>query len=75
MKKAEAERSIRHLCHQWAEERRLTQQQLECPSFSEFRRWLDEKGYARYLRFRSSMGTIDDAELWFNEEFKQTWRR
>lgn len=73
MKKAECEEAIRHLCHEWA--RDLTPAQLEHPSFSAFKEWVRQKGYSRYLDFRSTMGAEYDAEMWFDQEFKQTWRR
>ncbi|KAB2671079.1 hypothetical protein F9K77_14070 [Ochrobactrum sp. LMG 5442] len=73
MKKDEAERAIRYLCHEW--EKTQPQQALEHPSFSDFTSWLSSNGYSHYLDFRSVMGARYDAEMWFDQEFKQTWRR
>jgi hypothetical protein len=74
MKKHDCEKAIRALCHQWSEARGLSGGQLEHPSFSDFKSWLSTQGYAHYLRFRSLRGPEGDAEQWFDEEFKQTWR-
>jgi len=77
MKKTEAEPAIRQLCHKWRETRCLP-----IPaggpsthySFSDFKTWLGEKHYSHYLNFRSVMGPEYDAEHWFDQEMKQTWR-
>lgn len=74
LKKDECERAIRPLCHQWARECGLSKEQLADPSFSDFKDWLSAKGYSRYLEFRSVMGADEDAERWFDQEFKQMWR-
>ncbi|MDG4874163.1 hypothetical protein P9273_03500 [Mesorhizobium sp. WSM4935] len=74
MKKDEAEKAIRYLCHEWAKDRGLTITATDEPSFSDFKSWLREKGYSGYLEFRSTMGPLEDAERWFDQEFKQTWR-
>lgn len=78
MKKDEAERAIRHLCHVWAKERGFDLAKYSSldfhPSFGDFTRWLEMKGYGNYLTFRSVRGPRADAEDWFDQEFKQTWR-
>ena len=73
MTKRESEPLIRHLCHVWFDG--LPDPKPEHPSFSVFKSWLSEKGYSHYLRFRSVMGADYDAELWFDQERKQMWRR
>ena len=75
MKKAEAEKIIRHLCHEWASDRGIPipSTHPNQASFSAFTTWLGEKGYSRYLDFRSTMSARYDAERWFDEEFGQTW--
>jgi hypothetical protein len=78
--RGEAETAIRALCYQWAAERSIrpnpnADPREFHPSFSAFTRWMQEEGYDRYLRFRSTMGPEYDAEMWFDQEFKQTWRR
>jgi hypothetical protein len=73
MKKAECEKSIRHLCHQWAEG--LSDVEREHPSFSAFKTWLSQNHYSLYHNFWSTTGPDYDAEMWFDEEFKLTWRR
>jgi len=75
MKKEECETAIRQLCHAWRVEANLTPADLEHPSFAAFKSWLGTKGYSAYLNFRSTMGSDYDAELWFDQEFKQTRRR
>ncbi|SMF83556.1 hypothetical protein SAMN06265365_15013 [Tistlia consotensis] len=74
IKKDEAERVIRHLCHEWARESGIPREPVDQPSFFDFKSWLSMKGYSHYLNFRSVMGANYDAERWFDEEFKQTWR-
>ena len=73
MKKAEAETAVRSLARQWALERKINTA-TDHPSFSNFKAWLGEKGYAHYLNFRSAVGADEDAERWFDQELKQTWR-
>jgi hypothetical protein len=75
MKKDECESAIRALCHQWRAARGLPGAAAEHPSFTDFQAWLQEKGHAKYLDFRSVAGADYDAEMWFDQEFKQTWRR
>jgi hypothetical protein len=73
MTKPEAEKAIRRLCTEWARE--LSSEDLEHPSFDAFRTWLDAKGYGHYLTFRSVAGPLYDAEMWFDDELGQSWRR
>ena len=44
------------------------------PSFSKFLSWVRQQGFEEYLKFRSTMGPLEDAERWFDEELGQTWR-
>ncbi|GGO91477.1 hypothetical protein [Stakelama pacifica] len=74
MKRTEAEPAIRHLTHQWAKVAGVAVGSAEQPSFSDFKRWADEQGYSSYFSFRSTMGALEDAERWFDEELRQTWR-
>ena len=74
MKRSEAEPAIRHLAHQWAKEAGVEIASAEQPSFFLFKRWADQRGYAAYFTFRSSMGALDDAERWFDQELGQAWR-
>jgi hypothetical protein len=73
MKKPEAEKAIRSLSHTWFAT--LAEKEQEHPSFGEFTRWLRDNGYGGYLDFRSTMGANEAAEMWFDQELKQTWRR
>ena len=72
--KPEAEKCIRHLCHEWQRAEQPTAAQLEHPSYSEFKTWLGAKGYAHYLDFRSVGGSDYAAGRWLDEEFRQMWR-
>ena len=75
MTKAEAETAIRELSRAWAAGNGIKLPSANLVSFSEFKSWLSANGYSHYLRFRSTMGADYDAELWFDEEMKQAWRR
>ena len=74
MMKTEAQRAIRHFVREWAKAADFDRTSAKRPSFSEFKSWLSEKHYAHYLFFRSEGGPATDAEQWFDEELKQTWR-
>lgn len=73
MTKAESEKAIRHLCHVWA--KTLSPQDLTHPSFASFKSWMEANGRGSYFKFRSLVGADEDAERWFDNEFKQSWRR
>lgn len=74
MKKTECEKAIRHLCRVWGKEKGVLRYPESEPCFYEFKLWLRQKGYGHYLNFRSVAGADYDAELWFDQEFKKTWR-
>jgi len=74
MKRTEAEPAIRNLVHQWAKAADITADAVSQPSFSAFRRWAEEQGHSDYFAFRSTMGAAEDAERWFDQELRQTWR-
>ncbi|MCP1470988.1 hypothetical protein J3E64_002685 [Sphingobium sp. OAS761] len=73
-RKADAEKAIRYLVSQWARKNGIAVGSVDMPSFYDFRSWLGREGYSHYLDFRSVMGPLEDAERWFDEELKQTWR-
>lgn len=73
MKKAECEQPIKSLAIEWRGT--LQGNEYEYPSFYAFKNWLHAKGYGGYLNFRSRVGADYDAELWFDEALRQTWRR
>lgn len=73
MKKADAEKGIRYLCHEWGKEAGVTPDPAAEPNFYAFLRWVRDK-YPAYLDFRTSTSVNDDVERWFDQEFKQTWR-
>ncbi len=75
MLKADREKAIRYLCGEWMRDAVLTSTELEHPSFSTFRTWLSTNGYSSYLGVHSMTGADNDAELWFDQEFRQVWRR
>lgn len=72
MKKIDAEKAIRSLCHEWAKIRSMNVNNSE-PNFYEFLSWL-ENNYSSHLKFRTSVSVSDDIERWFDQELKQTWR-
>lgn len=74
MKKKECEKAIRALCSQYARARGIKMDAASEPIFSDFVSWLRDAGYGQYLEFRSAMGARYDAEMWFDDEFKQNWR-
>jgi hypothetical protein len=74
MKRSEAEPAIRALAHQWAEATGIGVGSADQPSFNAFKRWAEVGGYGGYFAFRSTMGPLDDAERWFDQELCQTWR-
>jgi hypothetical protein len=74
IKKADAEKVIRALVTQWANETGFDYRTGDMPSFSAFKAWLRANRYDGYLNFRSTMGPDADAEYWFDQELKQTWR-
>lgn len=74
MKRTEAEPAIRNLVHQWAKAAGVAVDSVGQPSFSTFRCWAEEQGYSGYFVFRSTMGALEDAERWFDEELCQAWR-
>ena len=74
MKRAEAEPAIRAFVRQWAAATDVEVGSTRQPSFLAFKRWMDAQGYGGYFTFRSTMGALDDAERWFDQELGQTWR-
>ena len=74
MKKADAEKAIRSAVTKWARKAGVKVGQPEMPIFEEFVQWMHIEGYGHYFEFRSVMGPMADAEQWFDEELKQTWR-
>lgn len=74
MKKAECKRAIRHLCHQWRRECGLSNVRPEDLSFSSFLSWV-QQDFSSYLDFRTTTSVTYDVELWFDDGFKQSWRR
>ena len=74
MKRAEAEPAIRALVGQWARAAGVEVGSADQPSFSDFKRWAEAHGHGDYFVFRSTMGALDDAERWFDQELGQAWR-
>lgn len=74
-KKDECESAMRHLISVWASETGFKKESGDHPRFSVFKDWLNSKGYGHYLNFRSTMGADYDADLWFDRELGQIWRR
>lgn len=74
MKKADAESAIRHLCHQWRRECGFSETPADQLSFYTFQTWV-QQNHPSYLNFRTTISVSYDAEMWFDDEFKQSWRR
>ena len=74
MKQAEAEQLIRSLVREWADLPRHSARTESFPSFSDFWSWMDLR-YPAAKKFRSTMGADYMAEMWFDQELGQTWRR
>lgn len=72
VKKDDCEKAIKYLCHEWA--KATNPEDLAHPSFTSFKTWLGVNGYGHYLNFHSVAGPDYDAERWFDEVFKLTWR-
>lgn len=72
-KKSECEQAIRSLAQEWF--KTLPESVREHPSWSAFKKWLEEKRYSHYLNFRSASGADYDAEAWFDDALGQNWRR
>jgi hypothetical protein len=74
MKKSEAEKAIRYLCHQWRKEAGHAATPREELHFGEFLSWV-RQNYSSYLQFRTTTSVSYDAEMWFDQEFGQAWAR
>ena len=74
MIKAECERVIRQLCHEWRKANGLTETPAEKLSFEQFYMWLKDN-HSRYLAFRTTTSVRYDVEMWFDQELGQTSRR
>ena len=73
MKKQEAERLIRSVVHDWANETGFNPTSGTMPSFLSFQHWLKQH-FPSASAFRSSTSPERDVEQWFDEELKQNWR-
>ena len=74
MKKPECEAAIRRICHDWF--KTLTDPlDIEHPSYSSFKTWAVRAGYGEYFKFRAVGGPDYVAEMWFDAELGQSWRR
>ncbi len=72
--KAEAEKVIRHLAIEWMHETGYEQKVGCYPSFLGFRSWLEDKGYGRYLEFKSQIAPRHIAQGWFEDEIRKYWQ-
>lgn len=71
MKKAEAEKAIRSLTSKWPG--RPPADRKSEANFLDFYEWL-EMNHSEYLDFRGVLSVEDTVEMWFAQEFKQTWQ-
>lgn len=74
MKKDEAERNIRRLCHTWRKEVRLEDAAPLDLHFSEFWNWMKDTHF-QYTAFKAAAGPEYMAEIWFDQEFNLSWTR
>jgi len=74
MKKSEAEPAVRSLIHTWADLPENAEIQKSDLSFVAFWSWLTDNSWG-HTQFRSRTGARYDAELWFDEETGQMWKR
>ena len=74
MQKADAEKRIRHYCHEWRRTSGNDKTPADQLNFTEFHRWL-ETHHSECLDFRSTGGVRYIIDLWFDQEFKQDWKR
>jgi len=74
MKKDECESAIRQLCHIWRKDCGFSSTPENELSFGKFYQWVEDH-HRPYLQFRATMGVPYMVELWFDQEFGQTWRR
>lgn len=72
MTKAECERAIRALVHEWAADKHPGKDKGQLYD-TEFISWL-RSSHPVLLSFRSRMPVVDVVEQWFAQETKQTWR-
>jgi len=73
MRKDEAEAAIRSLGTQWAAT--LSSDDRAHPSFLTFKTRMQNNGYGGYLNFRTVFGADFNADMWFDDELGQNWRR
>lgn len=74
MKKAECEKAVRSLCHDWRDTCGFMTTPMDKLNSYSFLSWLREN-HPHWLKFRTTTSVEDDVELWFDQEFKQMWRR
>lgn len=74
MTKEESKDAIRRLCHTWRADYGYANTPEGELSFSVFFAWLQQH-HPGYLRFRTTTSVPGDVEMWFDQEFKQIWRR
>ena len=75
LNKGECETANRSLSHEWAASKGIIPSAEIITSYSEFGAWLESKGDSNYLKFRSAADPDFNAEMWFDDEMKQNWRR
>jgi hypothetical protein len=70
VKKAEAEKAVRQMCHEWAKQRGLSRADYPSANFIDFWFWAQAK-YLIYLKFQTATGVKHDVEMWFGDEMGQ----
>ncbi|WP_306132988.1 hypothetical protein [Roseivivax marinus] len=67
---ADCEIAIRNLCHRWRDHLERENLPSERPSFQAFLRWFEDEGYGRHIKYLETVGEIEAAEAWFEEELR-----
>jgi len=72
--KSEAEKHIQYLATKWVDESGVDIAAGDHPSFSALKDWLSTTRQSACLDFRSKIGALYEAEMWFDQELKRAWR-
>lgn len=74
MKKAEAEKTVRYLCHEWRRAEGFSDTPDAQLSAYSFMRWL-RANHSYCLDFRAQTSVEFEIERWFDDEFGLNWMR
>lgn len=74
IRKDDAEKAFDAMFTLWATEQGIPTRPESQPSFADFCKWVDRNHFGYYFNFRSTVGTREDVESWFDRHFGQSWR-